>query len=59
MIMTQYLHQLGRECDLSAAIVVSVIWDPFVSRVNLEERLDNKLLYSRAMVNGIKSIVKR
>lgn len=59
MLLTQYLHQLGKECDISAVISVSASWDPFSSRKSLEDVLINKVLYSRVMVNNLKAIVKR
>lgn len=57
MILTQYLHQLGKECDISAVISISPSWDPFVSRKSLEEVKINKLLYSRLMVKNLKAMV--
>lgn len=59
MILTQYLHQLGKECDINVAISISACWDPFISRESLEEKKINKLLYSRVLVNNIKAIVEK
>lgn len=59
MILTQYLHQLGKECDINVAIAISACWDPFISRESLEEKKINKLLYSRVLVNNIKAIVEK
>ena len=60
MILTQYLHQLGKQCDLSAVIAVSMSWQPFMTRKSLEEGpLINKWVYSRLMVTNIQGMVKR
>lgn len=60
MILTQYLHQLGEECDLNAVISVSAAWEPSLSKRSLEEdSLINKWVYSRLMVSRIKKMVKR
>ena len=59
MLLTQYLHQLGQECDISGVISISASWDPFVSRKSLEDVKINKVLYSRVMVNNLKAIVKK
>lgn len=60
MILTQYLHQLGKECDLNAVISVSATWDPSLTKRSLEEdSLINKWVYSRVMVSGIKAMVRR
>lgn len=58
MILTQYLHQLGKECDISGAIVISATWEPFATRKSLEDVFINRVLYSRLMVNNLKAIIK-
>ena len=59
MLLTQYLHQLGKECDLSAVISVSSPWDPFTSRKNIEDVVINRMLYTRVIVKKMKAILKR
>lgn len=55
----QYLHQLGKECDISAAISISACWDPFISKKSLENDILNRNLYSRVIVGNIKNLVRR
>ncbi len=59
MILLQYLHRLGKECDISAAISISASFDPFMTRKSIEGETINKYLYSRAIIGGIKNIVRR
>lgn len=59
MILVQYLHQLGKECDISAVISVSACWDPFITKRSLESEMLNKFLYSRVLVSKIKDLVRR
>ena len=58
MILTQYLHQLGRECDLCAVISISSGWRPFISKASLESGIINRV-YCNTMVSNIKAMVKR
>jgi len=53
------MHQMGKHSQLSAAIAISVAWDPFKTRESLEQRLDNRVIYSRFMASNLCSLVKR
>lgn len=58
MILVQYLHQLGKKCDISLAIVISAGWDPFLSKKSFA-KIVNKTLYSRPMIRSIKHYLVR
>lgn len=58
MILTQYCHQLGEECDLKAVISVSAILESFMSKESLEEPWLNKV-YTRYLAEHLCDIIHR
>ena len=58
MILTQYCHQLGKECDLKAAIAVSAVMECTLSRKNLEEPWMN-YIYTRYLANHLCNLIQR
>lgn len=59
MILVQYLHETGSQCVLKAVMTVSMPWDPFRTKDSLEERLDNRILYTRFLISKLRALVKR
>ena len=59
MILTQYLHQMGEQCDMHAVMIVSSAWDPFETQKSLENRLSNRILYSRFLSKTLRNLVRR
>ena len=59
MILTQYCHQLGKECDLKAVISVCACMDPFATKHSLENQYINRTLYTNFLINEICDIVER
>lgn len=59
MILTQYCHQLGKECDLKAAISIAACWDPFVSKESLENQLINRHIYTAFLTDQLQDIIIR
>ena len=58
MILTQYCHQLGKKCDLKAAIAVSAVMECTLSRKNLEEPWMN-YIYTRYLANHLCNLIQR
>ena len=59
MILTQYCHQLGKECDLKAVISVCACMDPFATKHSLENQYINRNFYTAFLTNEICDIVER
>lgn len=59
MILIQYLHQLGKECDLEAVISISAAWDPFKTVDSLEKKWHNRLLYSKHVAKNLRKMFIR
>ena len=59
MILTQYCHRLGKECDLKAVISVCACMDPFATKHSLENQYINRNFYTAFLTNEICDIVER
>ena len=59
MILTQYCHRLGKECDLKAVISVCACMDPFATKHSLENQYINRNFYTTFLINEICDIVER
>ena len=56
MILTQYCHRLGKECDLKAVISVCACMDLFASKHSLENQYIN---YTASITNEMCDRVER
>jgi len=57
--LTQYLHQMGKQCDMHAVMIVSATWDPFKTQKSVENRLSNRILYSHFLSKTLRNLVRR
>ena len=58
MILTQYCHQLGKKCDLKAAIAISAILDSHMSKESLEKPWINNF-YTKFLAAHLCNLIKR
>ena len=59
MILTQYCHRLGKECDLKAVISVCACMDPFATKHSLENQYINRNFYTAFITNEMCDRVER
>ena len=59
MILTQYCHQLGKECDLKGVVSVSACFDPFLTKDSLENQAVNRRIYTTFLINEVCDIIRR
>ena len=59
MQVVHYLHEAGDKSVLSAAMLISIVWDPFSSRKQLEHKFVNRTLYVQFLLMRIKQMIKR
>lgn len=59
MQVVHYLHEAGDNSALSAAMLISIIWDPFSSQKQLEHKFVNRTLYIQFLLMRVKQMIKR
>lgn len=56
--LTHYLHATGRESKLSASVIFSMAWNVRATSYCFE-KLSNRILYTKYILNKLKTIVRK